>query len=1285
MGISGTQKALTPARASILRAGAGRSGYPVQVGVKVKTYALSGIARSGATRSNYHSGLFFISLNGAHVGTGRADPGAPGDPNGILLADLEIEDTLNETASTLGFTAIGFVPALGAEIVITLGSKNNRAREFAGTVLSRTYDYAGTPANPRHRVSCIDYTWGMNTRKLTERYRGWAVADIIRDLLTKYAPAYTMLGVVPELATAVLDEITYTNEDLTDAISRAMKRVGGNWYCDYWKDVHAFFGLDPSLQPPNIINAVNPSLLHFTFTPDLSQFVTRVYVEGGGANAYAVPAGSTVLPVQDASWYPSSGVVVSGPQRIRYTGLLLGGGGALVGPGAAPSQRPVVERAPGAGLADGTYWFSFTYTTANGESKSSPAMWVVMGPAAPPTAAPTADTPKAGPGPATGFHDYAVTFLTASGETTPGPTLAGVQTTEVAAPETAPAPDPPSAGVGLEDGDHAYAVSFVTAVGETTAGPISATVRTGSRTVPSSAPSVSAPRAGSGPDPGDHAYALTFEYADAETQAGPLSAIVTTQGPLEKVNVAPTITLNSSTYSFCPWITAGDTVKFSVVFLNAANQMAGEGPHSVSVVAVNNPNVYPPGTPYTWDVSGMPSPTDPKVTQKRLYMYVNGALRMYQTLNIYTNAQPTVFGSGSSTVSISALPPIVSGSSCTVDLSNLQVAPVGVGIKSRNLYRRPAGSAQLKLVTKLSVTEPQATTYTDTKSDASLGANVPTGATTAVSQVMVRNIITAPGGLGVTGRKLYRRDGAAPLKLVTTLGTSGTTFLDTTPAASLGVSPPTTNTAVAHQVPLRDIPLGEPGIVTGRNIYRTPAVSLAAPTWAVTPLDQGSNVAVQPPGLYAVDDVLTFYVVYLNEANQPSLIGPPSTNLIAREAGPPSAPGTAAEVSVSMSHELPSGIAKVRIYGRAANAATNVWVGYLEFLVSGTGSLSGNALFRNPIPGSPPTPSADGGLQLALTIPDNVTKVALDTVLDSALGAPAPTTNTAAANQAKVSGIAVGADTVISRTLYRTAVDDMTLKQRAIIPDNTTTTFLDAADDSALGTQQPPTADTSGLAQPPGVVMPGATSLPVASTAAFSPTGGLIIIGNGQQVIRYTGISGNLLTGIPAIGPGSVSATVSYSSTATEPATLTGIPGSGEGAIKWSIPTGDPVNLWVQVDDVEAQLALKAYLGSGDGIVEDVLTDNRLSYTEALARGRAHLRERAQIRVAVRCRSRDRSMKTGAVLTVNLGEPVNLAMQPFLIQHVIESALKDQKPVFEVEASSTLYSFEDLLRLIRKE
>lgn len=1131
--------AITPARAGVLRSDAGRSGWPVQLGVQVPLYCLSNVARSGATRSNYHSGEHFISIDGVFypVGDHRLGARAPG----ILVDDFEIEDAVDETPSTLACIAIGFVPKLGAPIIVTLGSKNNNDREFAGTILTREYGYHTTPKNATHRLTAIDWTWGLTSKKVTERYQSASIATILADLLGRYAPGYTHAALMPDPGNTVLDEITFTNEDLPDALTRALKRAGGNWYCDYLKDIHGFVGLDPTIPPPGVLNAVNPALLHFSFSRDLSQYLSRVYVEGGGSSAWACPPGETQLPLQDASWYPNAGTVVSGPQRITYTGVIPGRQGALVGPGARPSQRPILLRTAGAGLAAGLYWYSFTYVTPSGESLSGPAQWIQLGPVAPPTTAPTPGTPKPGPGPDAGIHTYTVTFLTSTGETTAGPTVDAA--TGVTPPPTA-APDPSGAtvGAGLPDGAHAYACTFVTPTGETTPGPIGDSVTTGPRPTPTTAPTVGTPTNGPGPDPGAHRYALSYVYADGgETIPSPLSAAVTTNDLERAPTTAPTPAQSTSglgTTLYKP----GDLLRWDHAWLNAQGQQSPGSLQSPAVTAVQLPGAAV-GTCYTYNVTLPPGmPTDPRVTQKRSYLYVNNSPKAYRTDSLGTTYLPDWNGPA-----YTGMPPLAQYR--TTPLSNLQTGPTGAsGVTSRNLYRTAAGGTQLKLLVNIANT---GSTYTDVTPDSALGVFAPTSSSANLNQVPLVRI--PKGDATVTGRRLYRRDDAISpdLKLLTTiLDNTTVTYLDILPAGFLGGPPPTANTASLNQIPLADLPLGEAGLVIGRAVYRSPAVS----------------------------------------------------------------------------------------------------------------------------PGGTPL--------LAFTVNDNVTKTAIDTVPDSSLGAPIPSSNTALAQQVDVTGIAIGGDPTSSRKIYRSAVNDTALKHLVTIPNNTGTTYHDAAPDSALGGPTP-VSDLSGLTQPDGVVAAGATSLVVASTAAFDPAGGWIVIGNGQQVVRYAGLSGNTLTGIPPFGPGAISAAVAYSSTATVPPTLTGIPTAGPGRIKWPIPTGDPVNLWIQVDDPVAQAELAALLGT-DGIVEDVLQDNRLSYTEAVARGRAHLAERNTVLVTVRYRTRDYNTSTGAAVVINLGDPINLLSQPFLIQHVVHTVLANHQPVFDVEASSTLYRFETWLKLLRR-
>ena len=165
------------------------------------------------------------------------------------------------------------------------------------------------------------------------------------------------------------------------------------------------------------------SLDDFRSTRDLSQVVTRVGVEGGGVTAFATLApGETILPLDgDAGWYPPSGTVKCGPQFLTYTSVQPASGGGLVGPGAAPSGAPVLALASGTGIPSGVHQYAVTFVTPTGESIAGSLASITTGLLAAPLTAPTAGTPTIGTGPNPGSHDYAVTFVTATGETTAGP------------------------------------------------------------------------------------------------------------------------------------------------------------------------------------------------------------------------------------------------------------------------------------------------------------------------------------------------------------------------------------------------------------------------------------------------------------------------------------------------------------------------------------------------------------------------------------------------------------------------------------------------------------------------------------------------------------------------------------------------------------------------------------------------------------------------------------------------------------------------------------------------
>jgi len=1117
-------KAVTPARAGLARSGVTRSGWPVAQGQRLATYALSNVARSGATRSNYIAGNTFVSIGGVPFGCGRTTAGR------VLDGTLAIVDVINEGANTASLTVYGAAVHEGAEVIVTLGSINNARREFAGWVLNVQQRYIGTPQFCVYDVNAIDYTWGLSRRIVSTRFASQAVATIVQTLVSTWSSGYTVV-VAADAASTMLDEITFTAQPLADCLTQTVKRVGLHWRCDEHRIVRVF-DADTSQTPPSPLNAVHQTLTRFDATYDLSQIVTRALSEGGGgAAATTILPGETIVPLDTAVWYEPTGMVATGTQRLTYTSVGLGRAGSLVGPGAAPVAVMTAAFASGAGVDSGAHDYAMTFVTAAGESLPGPRTTITVGVVPPPTTAPMVATPQGGLGPDPGIHVYAVSYVTAAGETPPGATVS-VTTTVAAPPPDAPTVGAPSIGGAIDDGLHDYAFTYVTAAGETPPSPISGGVSVpGVMAPPSTSPTVSAPTSGGSIDDGAHDYAYTFVTASGETTPSPISGSTMIGAGIANPSTAPTE------------MGAG----------------AGNVPVGFHDVA------------YTFVVGSgetLPSPRD----------------------TCYASPNPSSFG------------------------YSIPTGPAGT--TARRVYATVAGGTNptggpLKLVA--TIADNATTAFTYNVADAALGAAAPSSNTTGARTIPIANILSGP--TGTTSRKLYRRSGGVGLRLLVNLGNNTTTtWIDGSANASLGAAPPATNTTIARTIPLSNIAVGPTG-TTSRKLYRrSGGVGLRF----VTTL--GNNTA-------------TTYTDAL--ANASLGAAAPTTNTAAAQQVPLSA--------------IPIGGALV--------TARKVW-----------GSAAGQTQ-----------------LKLVTTLGDNTTTTYTVTTADASLGVNAPTANTAAANQVSLSGIATGVAAVTARKLYRTAAGQTALKLLTTIVDNATTTFLDAIADAALGAAAP-TSDASGLQQPAGVVLAGSTTLIMAGTAGM-PSAGWAVIGNGEQVIRYTAITGQTLTGIPATGIGAITASIAYNSTITASPQLAGIPATGANAITVQINRGDPVNLLVTVDDVAAQLAFKNALADPtfDGVQEDYLSDNRLSATEARSRARGWLNLRKDVHVAVHATTRDINSRSGTTLVVNLGS-FGLYTREFTIQHVTETAFQSGTlmPTFDLDATSVRFTFEDWLRIMKR-
>ncbi len=283
---------------------------------KALMFAQGGVARGGATRGGYHSAKTFIAINGTPVAFARSSVTYQS-----IVDSLLITDTLDEQPNRCAFSILGFIPTTRMEVIVTLGSVNTRTRRFAGHILEVQQRYlAGQPANVVRQVSAADYTWLLGFKRVTTQYRTQSATAIAQALISTYAAGdgFTAVHVAAGLPT--IDEITYTNEELPEALTRLAKRIGGYWYVDYHKDLHFF--LTEAGNEPVALTAQHASLSELVGVRDDTQLVTRAIVDGmGSLVAATAPPGALEIYVSDLTPFNAGGGQFLAPngQIVTYT------------------------------------------------------------------------------------------------------------------------------------------------------------------------------------------------------------------------------------------------------------------------------------------------------------------------------------------------------------------------------------------------------------------------------------------------------------------------------------------------------------------------------------------------------------------------------------------------------------------------------------------------------------------------------------------------------------------------------------------------------------------------------------------------------------------------------------------------------------------------------------------------------------------------------------------------------------------------------------------------------
>lgn len=192
------------------------------------------------------------------------------------VESFSITDTINSQVDTLDFTvekAPGdtFVPALNDEVIVT----RDGTRIFGGIITTISDQLVGADTL-RFTINAIDYAFLLNRKLVTARYTDQTIEDIIADIISVYAPDFTVSGVVANITVA---SIAFNRITVSECLRKLADLVNYNWYVDYFKDVH-FFATNGEAAPFDVVDGVfiQDSL---KISRDLSQIRNRIIVQGG--------------------------------------------------------------------------------------------------------------------------------------------------------------------------------------------------------------------------------------------------------------------------------------------------------------------------------------------------------------------------------------------------------------------------------------------------------------------------------------------------------------------------------------------------------------------------------------------------------------------------------------------------------------------------------------------------------------------------------------------------------------------------------------------------------------------------------------------------------------------------------------------------------------------------------------------------------------------------------------------------------------------------------------------
>jgi len=270
------------------------------------TYARSGLARSGATRSNYvrpYATVDLIVRDDSGTIVSRTDIS-----DYIKTGSLTVTQALNDEPDTCSFQIVptapaAAVPRVGAELAVAWAPGDLL---FQGYALVVQFDRRVRNESPWVSVQCQDAMWHFDARIVLYRFPTQSISDSIAFLVRNFcnlSPTtagpldFSLAFVQPGMPS--IPAFDAVNERPSTVMRTLIAAVGGGFYID-GLDVHAWAGslTEPGQVNPQPLTNTLASLKTFRLSVDATQLRRGVIVEGRRT--------STLIPLPQIDTFAAS-------------------------------------------------------------------------------------------------------------------------------------------------------------------------------------------------------------------------------------------------------------------------------------------------------------------------------------------------------------------------------------------------------------------------------------------------------------------------------------------------------------------------------------------------------------------------------------------------------------------------------------------------------------------------------------------------------------------------------------------------------------------------------------------------------------------------------------------------------------------------------------------------------------------------------------------------------------------------------------------------------------------